>query len=154
MNTGLVTHAPPTHISSEDRTCCRHLFCADTAELLASWAHSPAHTDKHTHTHRALREGEERSSWLGAGNLCRHRHLCLSPGINPPGCSLFSGMASHLPGFETVFCLLIYFKEWARASLVVQWLRVRLPMQGTRVRAPVREDPTRRGAAGPVSHGR
>ena len=41
-----------------------------------------------------------------------------------------------------------------RASLVAQWLRVRLPMQGTRVRAPVREDPTCRGAAGPVSHGR
>ena len=40
------------------------------------------------------------------------------------------------------------------ASLVAQWLRVRLPMQGTRVRAPVREDPTCRGAAGPVSHGR
>ena len=40
------------------------------------------------------------------------------------------------------------------ASLVVQWLRVRLPMQRTRVRAPVREDPTCRGAAGPVSHGR
>ena len=42
-------------------------------------------------------------------------------------------------------------QSWA--SLVVQWLRVRLPMQGTRVRAPVREDPTCRGAAGPVSHG-
>ena len=41
----------------------------------------------------------------------------------------------------------------AGASLVAQWLRVRLPMQGTRVRALVREDPTCRGAAGPVSHG-
>ncbi|XP_067569199.1 serine/threonine-protein kinase Nek5 isoform X3 [Pseudorca crassidens] len=40
------------------------------------------------------------------------------------------------------------------ASLVVQWLRVRLPMQGTQVRAPVWEDPTCRGAAGSVSHGR
>ena len=39
-----------------------------------------------------------------------------------------------------------------RASLVAQWLGVRLPMQGTRVRAPVREDPTCRAAAGPVSH--
>ena len=38
-----------------------------------------------------------------------------------------------------------------RASLVVQWLRVRLPMQGTRVRALVWEDPTCRGATGPVS---
>ena len=38
------------------------------------------------------------------------------------------------------------------ASLVAQWLGIRLPMQGTRVRAPVREDPTCRGAARPVSH--
>ena len=38
------------------------------------------------------------------------------------------------------------------ASLVAQWLRVRLPMQGTRVRALVWEDPTCRGATGPVSH--
>ena len=38
------------------------------------------------------------------------------------------------------------------ASLVVQWLRVRLPMQGTRVQALVWEDPTGRGATGPVSH--
>ena len=38
------------------------------------------------------------------------------------------------------------------ASLVVQWLGIRLPMQGTRVRAPVREDPTCRGAARPMSH--
>ena len=39
-----------------------------------------------------------------------------------------------------------------RASLVAQWLRVRLLMQGTRVRALVWEDPTCRGATGPVSH--
>ena len=39
-----------------------------------------------------------------------------------------------------------------RASLVAQWLRICLPMQGTRVRALVWEDPTCRGAAGPVSH--
>ena len=39
-----------------------------------------------------------------------------------------------------------------RASLVAQWLRVCLPMRGTRVRALVWEDPTCRGAAGPVSH--
>ena len=37
------------------------------------------------------------------------------------------------------------------ASLVVQWLRIRLPMQGARVRALVWEDPTCRGATGPVS---
>ena len=38
------------------------------------------------------------------------------------------------------------------ASLVAQWLRICLPVQGTRVRALVWEDPTCRGAAGPVSH--
>ena len=37
------------------------------------------------------------------------------------------------------------------ASLVAHWLRICLPMQGTRVRALVWEDPTCRGAAGPVS---
>ena len=42
-------------------------------------------------------------------------------------------------------------KVW-RASLVAQWLRICLPMQGTRVRALVWEDPTCRGATGPVSH--
>ena len=38
------------------------------------------------------------------------------------------------------------------ASLVAQWLRICLLMQGTQVRAPVWEDPTCRGATGPVSH--
>ena len=38
------------------------------------------------------------------------------------------------------------------ASLAAQWLRICLPMQGTRVRALVWEDPTCRGATGPVSH--
>ena len=38
------------------------------------------------------------------------------------------------------------------ASLVAQWLRICLPMQGTRVRVLVWEDPTCRGATGPVSH--
>ena len=43
-------------------------------------------------------------------------------------------------------------KVKVRASLVAQWLRVCLLMQGTRVRALVWEDPTCRGATGPVSH--
>ena len=38
------------------------------------------------------------------------------------------------------------------ASLVAQWLRICLTMQETRVRALVWEDPTYRGANGPVSH--
>ena len=40
----------------------------------------------------------------------------------------------------------------SRASLVAQWLRICLLMQGTRVQALVWEDPTCRGATGPVSH--
>ena len=44
------------------------------------------------------------------------------------------------------------FKKKSRASLVAQRSRICLPMQGTRVRALVWEDPTCRGAAGPVSH--
>ena len=43
-------------------------------------------------------------------------------------------------------------KNGWRASLVAQWLGVCLPMQRTRVRALVWEDPTCRGATGPVSH--
>ena len=43
-------------------------------------------------------------------------------------------------------------KRRYRASLVAQWLGVHLPMQGTRVRVLVREDPTCRGATGPVRH--
>ena len=46
----------------------------------------------------------------------------------------------------------IIVKNFPRASLVAQWLGVCLLMQGTRVRALVWEDPTCRGAAGPVSH--
>ena len=38
------------------------------------------------------------------------------------------------------------------ASLVAQWLRICLTVQGIRVRALVWEDPTCRGATGPVSH--
>ena len=46
----------------------------------------------------------------------------------------------------------ISIKKKMGASLVAQWLRVCLLMQGTRVRALVWEDPTCRGATGPVSH--
>ena len=46
----------------------------------------------------------------------------------------------------------IAYKSLPGASLVAQWLRICLPIQGTRVRALVWEDPTCRGAAGPVSH--
>ena len=51
------------------------------------------------------------------------------------------------------YCYLLFKGIIIGASQVAQWLRVHLTMQGTWVRAPVREDPTCRGAAGPVSHG-
>ena len=43
-------------------------------------------------------------------------------------------------------------KQLSGASLLAQWLRICLPMQGTRVQTLVWEDPTCRGATGPVSH--
>ena len=46
----------------------------------------------------------------------------------------------------------IFAKDISGASLVAQWLGIRLPMQGTWVQALVREDPTCRGAAGPMCH--
>ena len=46
----------------------------------------------------------------------------------------------------------IDFKIKTRASLVAQRLRICLSMQGTGVRSLVWEDPTCRGATGPVSH--
>ena len=58
----------------------------------------------------------------------------------------FQQMSEHSQGQKAPI------KRYGRASLVAQWLRVCLPMQGTRVRALVWEDPTCRGAAGPVSH--
>ena len=55
-------------------------------------------------------------------------------------------------GFEEENHFTTHQKHAGRASLVAQWLRICLPMQGTRVRALVWEDPTCRGANGPVSH--
>ena len=46
----------------------------------------------------------------------------------------------------------LQYKKTNRASLVAQWLRVCLPMWATRVRALGQEDPTCRGAAGPMRH--
>ena len=70
--------------------------------------------------------------------------------------ALFQSFLVHL---KLGYCHLVLkhkyffsFKNTHRASLVAQWLRVCLLMQETRVRALVWEDPTCRGAAGPVSH--
>ena len=56
---------------------------------------------------------------------------------------------NHAPGLQTIPQS---YSNQNRASLVAQWLGVCLPMQGTRVPALVWEDPTCRGATGPVSH--
>ena len=56
------------------------------------------------------------------------------------------------PYTENYKTLMKEIKDDTRASLVAQWLRVCLLLQGTQVRALVWEDPTCRGAAGPVSH--
>ena len=60
----------------------------------------------------------------------------------------------HQLPFYSSYVYFVYQKNLLDlgTSLVAQWLRIRLPMQGTRVRALVWEDPTCRGAAGPVSH--
>ena len=58
----------------------------------------------------------------------------------------------HFISVIILHCLFLWLKSCCWASLVAQWLRICLLMQGTRVRALVWEDPTCRGAAGPVSH--
>ena len=62
----------------------------------------------------------------------------------------FANSSALMPAEEATEMHIKNKHSWA--SLVAQWLRVCLPMQGTRVRALVWEDPTCRGATGPVSH--
>ena len=57
-----------------------------------------------------------------------------------------------LPSCSNQDSVILALKQACRASLVAQWLGVCLLVRGTRVRALVWEDPTCRGAAGPVSH--
>ena len=57
----------------------------------------------------------------------------------------------HLQTDKNIFDFFL-IKKYLWASLVAQRLRICLPMQDTRVRALVWEDPTCRGATGPVSH--
>ena len=75
--------------------------------------------------------------------------VCLPP--KPPLCFQSHTLKERNP-MAMLFITFFFFKKLIRASLVAQWLRVCLPMQGTWVRALVWEDPTCRGAAGPVSH--
>ena len=68
---------------------------------------------------------------------------------------VFHGVCTNLHSYyhcKRVFSSSSLVKILLGASLVAQWLKICLPMQGTRVRALVWEDPTCRGATGPVSH--
>ena len=60
--------------------------------------------------------------------------------------------APNIEATQYIRQMLTAIKGETRASQVAQWLGVCLLMQGTRVRALAWEDPTCRGAAGPVSH--
>ena len=79
----------------------------------------------------------------------QHWHLR----ITRTDCSATSTYNFNILTSRMIVKYLLRFKntpDWA--SLVVQWLGIRLPIQGTRVRALAWEDPTCRGATGPVSH--
>ena len=90
---------------------------------------------------RCERFGSDRWQGLRKGEASGFRRTCV-PVLSWDCC------------ISVTFCIIFRnVSEWKfRASLVAQWLRIHLPMQGTRVRALVWEDPTCRGATGPVSH--
>ena len=75
------------------------------------------------------------------------RHKLLLPAVH----KTYLGGDLRYTQEQKEHCHISMLRNW-RASLVAQWLRICLPMQETRVRALVWEDPTCRGAAGPVSH--
>ena len=88
--------------------------------------------------------------WRALSSLPRYE-LSLLPRDVITSCSSSQSLLDRAdPEACRILTLLSRKGQWA--SLVAQWLRVCLLMQGTRVRALVWEDPTRRGATGPVSH--
>ena len=87
-------------------------------------------------------------NWGGSGSVVSRRKQAYS--LNE---SLWIFKSLEIP---VSWCILAAMSDNSEditgASLVAQWLRICLSMQGTRVRALVWEDPTCRGATGPVSH--
>ena len=85
----------------------------------------------------------------GLGNFGRRKRILQITSFSEPQVQhdqrMLQLLESNLMHVSTI-------KKLIGASLVAQWLGVCLLMQGTRVRALVWEDPTCRGAAGPVSH--
>ena len=88
---------------------------------------------------------KNKSFWWLSTRPARWQYMAGSGQVSPGGC-VCSESASNRGEEKGVQEL------YTGASLVVQWLRIRLPMQGTQVLALVWEDPTCRGATGPVSH--
>ncbi|KAJ8797796.1 hypothetical protein J1605_016998 [Eschrichtius robustus] len=92
--------------------------------------------------------------WSISTGDCEHSTWSPVPLVSPANLSLLrghpKGKCNH--GLCLLSLLSLLKNYILGASLVVQWLRICLPMQGTRVRALVWEDPTCRGATGPVSH--
>ena len=104
------------------------------------------------------------SAWQEVYKLAHHWYMCITchdKGLGLEGTlqfikSLFYGWENWDPENLRQLTKSQSFhslkNQWEGASLVAQLLRICLPMQGTRVRALAWEDPTCRGAAGPVSH--
>ena len=77
--------------------------------------------------------------------------LRLTPAMEVTSLMSSSSLIEKKESFQWWWYVNEWFKRAKMASPVTQLLRICLPMQGTRVRALVWEDPTCRGATGPVS---
>ena len=88
---------------------------------------------------------------VGRKVICQNLNQIISGRVGSKTGHLTQCHLALLPRFMLRLSLGGIEVKW-RASLVAQWLRICLPMQGTRAQALVWEDPTCRGATGPMSH--